>query len=187
MSAIQKNTDSLHKIDFIRLGKPIRLKSMRTFVPQAEAKKPPVSQYKPTGKKRVASTPKPVASTSRTKVNKLQTDQDNKKPAEATAEASSLNVESMLNNEEMTRLEQSKNISSMISENFTLSIVGSSHHTTNTIQTCNYFSSLPISPGTMCHSYAATSFFNPNEMNVSNMLTVSNVETCVEELFCDDL
>lgn len=191
MSAIQKNTDSLHKIDFIRLGKPVRLKSMRTFAAQTEAKKPPASQHKPTSKKRVASAPKPVASTNHTEVNRavnqLQTDQDNKKPAEATVEASSLNVESMLNNEEITRLEQSKNISSMISENFTLSIVGSSHHTTNTIQTCNYFSSLPISPGTMCHSYAATSFFNPNEMNVSNMLTVSNVETCVEELFCDDL
>jgi hypothetical protein len=180
MSAVQQNTESLNKLDFIRLGKPIRLKYMRAVTPQETKKSQLASEHKAINKKRQTSLMPRQAPTNR-KITQAEqgTRNLNKKTVEAVVldenkATMSLNVESMISNEEMNRLEQSKNISSMISENFTLS---------NTIQSCHFFNSLPISPSTMCHSYAATSFFNPNEMNVTNMLTVSNVEG----LFCDDL
>ena len=89
----------------------------------------------------------------------------------------------LISQEEISKFDDPKTISSIISDNFTL--VNPSNIMAQVINPCCYFNLLPVSPS-ICHHYTTTNYFNQNEINVANIL-VSNVDTSVEELFCEDL
>lgn len=229
---LQQNVENLEKLDFIRFGKPIRLKSMRNqyklnskqvnlnapnqmttksrIVKKKQHNGAPSAKAPPAARNLKINTDlttriHPEASKlNKPDVHNMKSLQN--KPVDSVFDEkdTSTNLENLMTNEELLRLEQSKQINSMISENFTYAITShntqannshtvmpstttiSSHCINNTVQTCSYFNLMPVSPSSLCQNYATTSFFNPNEINVASML-VSSVETGVEELFCDDL
>ena len=195
----KNNESNLNNLDFIRYGRPIR--------PTKNSKSDANNQKKNTMSSSTRNIPKITAkkkSSTKTKssgvdnqtVVSLNIIQNNATEPKLIYDNSniiedkdvSFNLDTLMSNEELTRLEQLKNINSMISENYNLPVnhqPASNSVSINSIQNCSYFNLLPVSPS-LCHNYSTASFFNHNEMNVSNML-VSNVETCVDELFCDDL
>lgn len=197
----QKNENSINNLDFIRYGRPIR--PTRNLKPDANNQKKLISgskktKSKMTNKKKSAAIIKTseIDNLNEVSLNTLQANPENivepkimynKNILEE--KDASFNLDTLMSNDELARLEQLKNINSMISENYNMPVnhLSNSNHSVsiNSIQNCSYFNLLPVSPS-LCHNYSTTSFFNHNEMNVSNML-VSNVETSVDELFCDDL
>lgn len=170
---MQNNKDNLEKIDFIRYARTKLIKKKKPTL--YETASLPVKNDKEENNER-----------------KISTNNESFHKIDETAseeKETSFSLQNLMSSEEISKIEHSKHVNSMISENLSLPVSTSSTHANvninNSIQTCSYFNLLPISPS-MCHSYTTSSFFSSNEINVSNML-VSNVEASVEECFCDDL
>lgn len=193
---LQQNTENLNKLDFIKFGNPLRPKPKDRKLKNAQKKnriKKPEQTSKARNRNKIQKTkmqpilinlqPESISSSeSHEMIIEIES------PKVAHQEYSDRHVQhlnlkfdekdcldNLLTNEDLLKLEESKSISSMIAD----SLVNSNLINISSINN-NYFNILPVSP-TICHS-----FFNHNEINVTQMLG-SNNETGVDELFCDEL
>ena len=182
---LQQSDESLNKLDFIRYGRSVKKKSSKNC-------KTNISN-KLLIKNKLSGNLVSIKSSRKMRLRKEKAtvlDKNDSIIGETLLVKRNLNStidepiqfkNSFMTNDDAARLDQSRHINSMISENFSFSL----NNPNGAIPSCNYFNMLPISP-TLCHDYGTTSFFTTNEMNVSTML-ISNVGNNVEELFCDDL